>query len=188
MGKSPLGRAVDSNRLQGLLDHWGEIWETPELADHVRVEFSARLEGSLGRCRPSTGRISLAEQLKTGARLLLHEVLCHEAAHVATYLRFGASARPHGPEWQTLVQAAGFEPRLRVADQRMGNAASTAVQGCSRRAPVQYEHRCPVCQAVRYARRKVPSWGCTACAELGLSGRLVISRVEADAPSGDSDE
>jgi hypothetical protein len=39
-----------------------------------------------------------------------------------------------------------------------------------------YEHRCPVCQGVRYARRPVTRWRCSDCLDSGLGGELVITR------------
>ena len=188
MGSRALSKVSASHRIQALLEEWGELWATPELASRVTVRFSGRLKRSLGRCRPSTGRITLAERLKSEPRSLLHEVLCHEAAHVATYLRFGAAAKPHGPEWQALVQEAGFEPKVRIAEHRLGDTPPTPRQRRSPKAHVHYEHRCPVCGLVRVARRKVPSWGCTACAEVGLSGRLDITRVEESSRQGNPDE
>jgi ribosomal protein L37AE/L43A len=38
-----------------------------------------------------------------------------------------------------------------------------------------YEHRCVVCQAVRYARKRVRNWRCVECFGAGLDGALKIS-------------
>src|SRR5690606_8469081 len=110
---------------------------------------------------------------------LLRDVLVHELAHLAVHARHGSEVRPHGPEWQRLMTLAGrstaatlhgdcgFHPGARPAD------ASAAAAPARR---WTYEHRCPVCQMVRYARRPVPQWRCRACTEIGLDGALEITR------------
>jgi len=30
------------------------------------------------------------------------------------YERYGASAHPHGPEWEAMMRVAGFEPRVSI--------------------------------------------------------------------------
>ena len=99
------------------------------------------------------------------------EVLCHELAHVAAYELHGRRCRPHGPEWAALMRAAGFEPCARA---RLTHDVSALVVAPRRGS--QYEHRCPVCQAVRFARRPVRQWRCVACLTAGLDGRLLISK------------
>jgi len=100
--------------LAAWLRGWGAIWEDSALADAVQIRFSTRLRRALGRCLPALGSITLQASLRLEAPELLMEVLCHEAAHIATWRRFGPAARPHGPEWRSRVLAAGFEPRLRA--------------------------------------------------------------------------
>jgi hypothetical protein len=39
-----------------------------------------------------------------------------------------------------------------------------------------WEHRCPVCKAVRFARRTVRRWRCIGCLETARGGELVITR------------
>ena len=99
------------------------------------------------------------------------EVLCHELAHVAAYELHGRRHRPHGPEWAALMQAAGFEPRARA---RLTHDVSALLVAPRRGS--QYEHRCPVCRAVRFARRPVRQWRCVACITAGLDGHLLISK------------
>jgi ribosomal protein L37AE/L43A len=41
-----------------------------------------------------------------------------------------------------------------------------------------YEHRCPVCHAVRYANTTQARWRCLECDDAGPEGALVIRRVE----------
>jgi predicted SprT family Zn-dependent metalloprotease len=164
-----------------LLERWGALWGVPDLAARVTVEPSARLRRSLGRCQPATGRISIRASLLDGDPRLLEEVLCHEAAHVAARILAGPEARPHGAEWRELVRAAGFEPRIRrvgaegdVVD--AGDAATSPARRASGR--FAYEHRCPVCQAVRYANTARPRWRCLECGDAGLEGALEITQVE----------
>lgn len=171
--------AANHPDVRALLDEWGEVWGLQGLADIVSVIFSHRLKRSLGHCRPSTGRITVADQLKSEHPVQFTEVLCHEAAHVAAYHLFGGKAKPHGPEWQALVRKAGFSPRVRAASSTHGGHATARPSPLAVARATRYEHRCPVCQMVRRARRPVPSWVCTECTEAGLPGGLVISRSEA---------
>jgi SprT protein len=41
----------------------------------------------------------------------LAETVPHEVAHYLAYLRFGHGVRPHGPEWQQIMQGLGADPR-----------------------------------------------------------------------------
>jgi ribosomal protein L37AE/L43A len=70
------------------------------------------------------------------------------------------------------VRSAGFEPRARLP--RPPSFLGRDWQR-SHRSTRRYEHRCPVCQWVWYARRPVGTWRCRDCAEAGLSGKLYIS-------------
>ena len=155
--------------LRSMVERWGRLWGLSDLADSVTVEFSRRLRTSLGRCRPASGLVRLAERLQDGDAGLLEEVLCHELAHVAAFRLHGPRIRPHGPEWKALVSDAGFSPRTRLVGEAYGVP------------PVPprflYEHRCPVCQARRVARRTVRAWRCAECLVAGLSGELTITRI-----------
>jgi 8-oxo-dGTP pyrophosphatase MutT (NUDIX family)/predicted SprT family Zn-dependent metalloprotease len=150
---------------------WGTIWQDPTLADAVQIRFSTRLRRALGRCRPAAGTITLQASLLHDRPELLMEVLCHEAAHIAAWRRFGPAARPHGAEWRALVHAAGFEPRVRAHI-----LASAPPRQVGSPPLLPFEHRCPVCQFVRYARRPVSVWRCAACRAGGGSGELTITR------------
>lgn len=187
--------AVD---LRALVSAWAAAWGDAGLADAVAVSFSPRLRRSLGRCRPAAGRITLRADLRDGPEARLAEVLCHEAAHVAVHRRHGRAARPHGPEWRALVEAAGYEPRRLGADPppdraRAGSPAGPAAAepagsrptppAAARRNPAaryRYEHRCPVCHTARWARRPVRAWRCAECLDAGLAGELLITRGPAD--------
>jgi hypothetical protein len=89
---------------------WSARWAVPGLATSVVVTFSRQLVSTLARCQPAEGRIVLRADI-TGDPERLTEVLCHELAHVAVHRLYGPEAKPHGPEWQALVRAAGFSPK-----------------------------------------------------------------------------
>jgi predicted SprT family Zn-dependent metalloprotease len=162
---------MDDEQIRALIAGWGVLWGVPDLADTVSVAFSGRLKRSLGRCRPAAGRIALQARLRHQDELLA-EVLCHEAAHVAAYRLSNNEALPHGSLWHDLVRAAGLEPRVRRS--ASGDEAAPPPRRSSR---FQYEHRCPICHTVRYARRPVPAWRCAECLDSGLSGELVVTRA-----------
>lgn len=162
--------------LRSAFDAWGEA----DAAANVRVEFSSRMTSSLGRCYPDRHLIRLHEDLRErDARQVLHEVICHEAAHIVAFERHGRDIRPHGPEWAELVRAAGVPARTKIpCDVELGSAENGRTG-----ARLTYEHRCPVCQTVRYAKCPVRAWRCAACTEAGLSGELrIVSR-----PAGSRD-
>lgn len=143
------------------------LWGMPDLASSVSIQFSYRLRSSLGRTLVDARRIRLHVLLANTDEQLLDEVLCHELAHIVVYERFGREVKPHGPEWATLVRQAGFEPRLRIG---VGSEGPPMTEG-------RFEHRCPVCQAVRLARRSIPNLRCKSCLEAGLEGKLLIRKV-----------
>lgn len=120
--------------------------------------------------------VRLNAQLRDRAPDLIREVLCHELAHLAVYLRHGAAARPHGPEWRGLVEQAGYVPRRR-APRVLGADRAPA----RRRMTARFEHRCPVCQAVRIARTATLRWRCAECVADGLDGDLIVTRVASTA-------
>ena len=143
------------------------LWGCSDLASSVAIQFSGRLKSSLGRTRVDVHKVSLNPLLTSANEQLLDEVLCHELAHIAIYERFGASAKPHGPEWIALVRQAGFEPRLR-------HSVTNAELPTATR---KFEHLCPVCQTVRYAKRSMTQWRCESCVDAGLEGKLLIRSV-----------
>ena len=154
------------------VEQWARLWELPALASAVSVAFSRRLRTTLGRSTPATRRVVMNAALLDGADARLLEVLCHELAHVATYLRYGAAARPHGPEWAALVRQAGYPPATHAA-------VSTVRRAASAPRPQHYSvvHTCPVCQTRRFARRPVRRWRCAECVAAGLPGELTVTRT-----------
>jgi predicted SprT family Zn-dependent metalloprotease len=163
---------MDSRMVKRWFLAWAELWHVPKLASALRVELSPRLSRSLGRCYPAAGRVRVSPQLFDEPRETVREVLCHEAAHVATHLLHGPSVRPHGPEWASLMTMAGYEPKV-----AMDVASSPCLSRELGRPRVLYRHLCPVCGATRVARRPVRAWRCRACRDAGLDGLLVVSTV-----------
>jgi predicted SprT family Zn-dependent metalloprotease len=163
---------LNKRRLAAYVASLEAKWSVPAIVNRVEIQFSRRLRSSLGRCILSRGIVRLNRRLLKARPALLEEVLCHELAHVVTFERHGRHCRPHGPEWAALMRAAGFEPRVRA---RLSHDLEVAVRAA--RTPRRlYEHRCPVCQAKRLARRPVPQWRCAACVAAGLEGKLVIAK------------
>ena len=103
----------DAEHLQDCLLTWSRLWRVPQLATFARVHRTRRLRTSIGRCYPKSGDIFLSIPLLERYPDELVATLCHEAAHIAVYLRFGTRPRPHGPEWKELMRVAGF-PAERV--------------------------------------------------------------------------
>ena len=100
------------------------------------------------------------------------EVLCHEAAHAAVRLLHGDWARPHGPEWRGLMALAGMPARVKIP--------ASEIPVCrrpSKNAADVWEHRCPACQATRFAKTRGTRWRCRGCREAGHSGELLVERA-----------
>ena len=154
------------------LSRWGRLWGIPNLSTQLHVVFSRRLRATLARCRPAEAKIVLRDDLECAPKQRLAEVLCHEAAHVATHMLHGREAKPHGPEWQRLVRLAGFKPTVRAPQRRLSKRLQR------RKTCRIYEHRCAVCQMLRIARRPVPTWRCSECLQAGLDGLLTITCLE----------
>lgn len=149
------------------LTHWGNLWNAPELPGLVTVRVSTRLRRSLGRYNPSSCTITLAAAL-TPAQI--PAVLCHEAAHAVTALRYGRAARPHGVEWAGLMTLAGHAPTTRDYVECIPRGQP----GQTMPGRYRYAHRCEVCQQVRWAKRPMPRWRCADCTSIGLEGRMAI--------------
>jgi predicted SprT family Zn-dependent metalloprotease len=160
------------------LASWGMLWRLPELGRQAEVKFSTRLNYALGIGDTRRYRITLNDVLlHERNRTLLICTLCHEAAHIAAFRLHGVFISQHGPEWQALMRAAGFDPQVsRPADEVFGLEERMAL---SRR---RYQYDCPVCgfSGVRGSRNR---WlRCGACQRAGREGLLAITRVGA-APS-----
>lgn len=165
----------ESTRRETILDQlrcWGALWGVPTLPRDVVLRTSSRLRASLGSYRADRGELTLASWLLDGPKGLLQEVACHEAAHAAVHSLHGRGVRPHGAEWQRLMQQAGIPARVRVPWSALppGRRVAAARRGL-------WEHRCPVCQATRFAHTRVSRWRCASCREAGRDGRLVVHRL-----------
>ena len=146
-----------------------QLWGIELIKTAIAVEFSNRITRSLGRTQPTAKIIRLNPLLQSSLNYLLEEVLCHELAHIAAYHLHGDSIRPHGSEWRALVQVAGFEPRIRIEADL--DWPSLPPAKC-------YTHYCPVCHAVRVAKKRMVHWRCTECVTNGLEGVLEIEGEE----------
>lgn len=149
-----------------------EVWNEPGLSARLTLVVGQRLERSLGRCYPGRGLVRIARLVVDLPAQLRDEIICHEAAHLVVFERHGRGSRPHGTEWKDLMRSVGLTPRVRI-QLASAEAALSARPGSAR---VLYEHRCPVCHAVRFARRRVNQWRCRECVAVGLPGLLEISR------------
>jgi predicted SprT family Zn-dependent metalloprotease len=98
--------------------------------------------------------------------------LCHELAHAAALQIHGGGISPHGPEWHALIKTAGYSPSSVLKTSRSNLALR------KNKNSRWYEHRCLVCHAVRFARKRMRQWRCEECSQLGLPGLLIISRLE----------
>lgn len=158
-----------SDHVTATLQRLEQLWGIPGLTQRATVRFSGRLTRSFGTCRVATGEITLAQRL-TRFPDTLHEVLVHEAAHLAVYLAHGRAARQHGDEWKALMRAAAVEPR-RCLPPLPGDPPPR------RRRPQYYLHACRWCDSQRVGRRPVRTWGCIPCHEAGRTDTIVITRL-----------
>jgi SprT protein len=156
-------------RLQKRVALWLARWNTPSLAETLRIEFSPRLRRAFGRCYQEEQLIRLTPSLRDTQSHLLAEILCHEAAHAAVYELYGSAARPHGQEWEELMRMVGFEPRVRIP---------VVVRSQDAAERVLYLHHCPNCEKSRHASRPMHRWRCRTCLREGSDGELVIRREE----------
>jgi predicted SprT family Zn-dependent metalloprotease len=163
-----ISHGVLSGELARTIQSWAELWRVVALRDHVTVNFNARLRITIARWVIASSRLEISSRF-FDRRRDQRQILCHELAHAAAVMKYGRAVRPHGPEWCHFVRAAGFEPVTHLVSRRAGRAISKA----GRVLPV-YEHRCVVCQAVRYARKPVTNWRCIECVGAGLDGALEI--------------
>lgn len=159
-------------RLRKRLDRWLLRWGTPSLVKSLRIEFSPRLVRAFGRCYQERRLIRLTPSLLDSQSHLLAEILCHEAAHAAVYLRHGEAAKPHGEEWEALMRTVGFQPRVRIP-------VAVRPAGRPKGEHPLYLHRCPVCERSRRASRPMRAWRCRDCVGTRSGGRLVIRREAA---------
>jgi predicted SprT family Zn-dependent metalloprotease len=158
---------------------WSELGYRVPAPATVALSINSRYRQRLATADGQARRISLRSDFGVWPRGLLRAVLIHELAHLAVHDRDGR-VRPHGEQWQALMRAAGLSPSAMAASV-CGNATPhprPAIGGTRQRPAgrLPYEHRCPVCQMVRYAKRSVNAWRCRTCVDQGLEGVLTIRR------------
>jgi len=166
----PLSRTIPfrlSKKLEMDMRRWSRLWGMPNLSQEVKVRFNGRLRSTVARLLHQVDIIEVGPRF-IALRTRRREILCHELAHAAVSRRPLAGERPHGAVWKTLVQSAGFDAVVRITVQRKSRGS---IQSRS----LRYEHRCPVCQFVRFGRRPVNGWRCAECVRCGLPGKLTIS-------------
>ena len=148
----------------------GQAWSAEGLLADFRVLPGPLLRRSLGRCYPARGLARVSTIVLALPPEIQDEVICHEAAHYVVFAHYGPRVRPHGPEWQALMEAAGVPARVRI--QLPPRAPRIALRRSRR---IAYEHRCPVCHASWVAWRRMTRWRCRDCVTVGLDGRLAIT-------------
>ena len=161
-----------SNTLLSKALDWASLWGVPHLLEEMTVKRNGKLRTTVARW------IAEKKQMELGPRFFeltqnQSNVLCHELAHAAATQIYGNRISPHGREWRALIRAAGYEP-----SSKLHNARCTTMNFGKGRSRLRYEHRCPVCHSVRYAKTRMHSWRCTECIRCGLSGQLEICRFE----------
>jgi predicted SprT family Zn-dependent metalloprotease len=179
-GTTPLSAAAH-RRAALLLRRLAVLWKRPTVA-RVRVVVYPGLRRTLGRYARSTQQIELSPAVLSPKALT--EVLTHEAAHAALATTRDQPIRPHGPEWRQLMTQAGQPDAqaTRWCRRAKREAATTRSRSTQPKPPTTYDHRCPVCQATRPAKKPVPAWRCAACVAAGLQGRLEITPRAPRAP------
>lgn len=146
-----------------------KAWGLNCLEPRITFEFSAKLRVSLGRTDVHARIVKLHPALETTARSKLKEVVCHEVAHICDYHLNGSEVSPHGASWQNLMLAAGYEPRTKITF-----SGFKTEQPNSQR---KYFYRCVVCQSRRISSRRSQHFKCSACAQAGLPGEIVIEEL-----------
>lgn len=160
---------IPSGSYKRAISAWGKKWGILDLAEFVTVNFSLRMRRSLGRARIRSGVVTLSHDILLASRRRQLEVLCHEVAHIATFVLFGISARPHGPEWMHLVRAAGYKPSTTLKGIKVpSNKANTT-------RAIRVRFRCPVCHSTYFASRNSSRLHCAECFDSGLTVKLNAS-------------
>src|SRR5215510_13035498 len=89
-------------------------WKFPALA-RIRIDVNYRFTSTAGRWVARSNAIEISQAVAGGSARERREVICHEAAHIVVWYRYGKTVRPHGAEWAELVRFAGFDPRAHLA-------------------------------------------------------------------------
>ena len=153
---------------EGYAQSLARVWDHPQTAG-LKIRFNTRLKATLARWVASGDVIELNPSAANRSAKERREIICHEAAHRAVHNLYGRSARPHGPEWRALVEAAGFEARTTLF--RCGELRRRASSA------LVYRHVCPVCHFSKRAKRRIARWRCPECHAIGLEGKLHVERI-----------
>ncbi len=79
------------------LETWLSLWQMEDIAPRIELKLSNRMTRTIGSANLTKNRITLAAWLFNQPQLIVDEVLCHEAAHLAVGLhRLDHSAHRHG--------------------------------------------------------------------------------------------
>lgn len=148
------------------------LWGVPQLLDDITFCSNPRLRRTVARYVLVKHQIELGP-LFSGLHQLQAQIICHELAHAAAVAQHGRTAKPHGREWRQLVQAAGFDPQTHLTIMPRGQPNTPRNPSTAR-----YEHRCSVCQSVRFSKLSANRWLCCECKAIGLKGSLTVSRVK----------
>ena len=140
---------MESNASGPSCTSWRQPGALEVLLSDVKIRTSSRFRASLGRFRARDAEIAIADWLLDCPDTLVREVLCHEAAHAAVHLKHGHQMRPHGKEWSSLMGSAGFPARVRIPSSELPAAHQMRARHAS-----EWEHRCPVCQAIRISKTR----------------------------------
>lgn len=173
-----LSRAL-RRRVSSLMSVWAPIGYPLPTPDQLRAVVSQRFTSRLGSADPHARVVTLRGDVDGWPAAQLRHVLTHELAHLAVHARHGQTVAPHGAEWSALMRVAKVPSGARITARcRARSTEPVSAAALSTDAPVRrrsrYEHRCPVCQMTRIAKRPVSRWRCRACSAVGLEGRLSI--------------
>lgn len=92
-----------------------KLWSVSDLNPRLEIQWSSRMKTTLGLAYPRRSLIRLNKVLSYKEnRTLLLEAICHELAHLVIHDIYGISVNPHGSEWRSLIQKAGYEPRTSI--------------------------------------------------------------------------
>lgn len=160
-----------SDALNDRASGWICQWRVPALLQQISLRRNDSLRTTIARWRENEKCLELGPRFFRMRRRRA-EILCHELAHSAAIRIYGQEVSPHGPEWKALVTAAGYLPSSTL---KTSNPSSLTPH---RRQSTWYEHRCPVCHAVRFAKKRMPQWRCPECTEHGLPGLLEVNKSE----------
>jgi len=160
-----------SDDLNARASGWIRRWGVPTLLQQISLRRNDSLRTTIARWRENEKCLELGP-IFFRMRRRQDEIVCHELAHAAALQIHGEGISPHGSEWRALITAAGYLPSATFTAAKSSSQVSRRVGG------TWYEHRCPVCHAARFAKKRMPQWRCPECTEHGLPGLLEVNKSE----------